>query len=107
MIQISINKAKVKTWRSFLGHLFLSVKQMICQTANYLNNHKLLHSKYCLCADDSNRITSEINIEALEVHTFKDISMIQHYFNKDKLYLNSKKTNFMTFLTKKGNKYLI
>lgn len=58
---------------------------MIYQIANCLNNHKILRdSKVCLYADDSNRITSEINVEALEVHTFNDFSMIQHYFNKDK-----------------------
>lgn len=88
MIQISINKANVKTWRSFLGYLFSSVKQIICQTANCFINHKLLHSKVCLYADDSNRNTSEINVEALEVHTFNDFSMIQHYCNKDKLISN-------------------
>lgn len=70
MIQISINKAKVKTWRSFLGHLVSSVKQMICHTANCLNNHKLLHIKSFIYADDSNHITSEINVEALEVRFF-------------------------------------
>lgn len=80
---------------------------MICQTANCLNNYKLLNSKFCLYADVSNRITSEIHIEALEVHTFNDFSMIQQYFNKDELILNKKKTNFMTFLRKKVNKYLI
>jgi hypothetical protein len=103
IVKIRSNKLKVLhgvPQGSILGPLlFLCYLQGLPLILNNINNSK---SELILYADDSNLIVSSKNQDEVEVISNIQLSLIKDYFDKNSLFLNTNKTNFITFQTKQN-----